>query len=802
MHNLLSDLRYGLRTLRKAPGFAVAAMLTVALGIAVNTAMFSVVNTVLVQPLPYADPGRLATIYEVEPELPKAPVTMPDLIDWRERNRSFESITAIQPRYAVLTGHDRPERVPLLAVTTDFFATVGVQPRLGRAFTAEEGRPGKENAVILSDEFFRTRFGGDRSLVGRTVRLDGGSYTVVGVMPPGFRFLTRWHFENDVWVPMVLQPNESMRGSHDRLAIGRLKRGVALEQARTEMSSIAAQLEREHPDTNGKIGADVVPLQADLTGNIREVLIALLGAVGFVLLIACANVANLLLARGVARRQEIALRAAMGATRARIVKQLLTESLLLAGIGGVAGLVLAYAAVAALRRIETLQIPRLGDVSVDPAVLLFSLVATAVAGVLSGLAPALLQSPRDLQSELKESTERTVAGSGRASWFRGVLVASELGLAVVLLIGAGLMIRSLNQLLATPLGFRPEGVFTAQISLPEKQYGSEEKTATFVRTLLERVRSIPGVTAAGVANKLPLKGGQNGTMIVEGEPHTGPQMEGPLVENSNVYPGYFKTMGIRLRAGRLFDESDLRKDFTGLIVNETFVRVLLKNSSPIGKRVSYDKNPPRWHEIVGVVADTRQHGLANPALPEAYALSVTPYLYLVAHTQLDPAGLAQSVRRELAGIDPDVPLAEVRTMGDILEQSSAANRIFMRLIGTFAAIALLLASIGIYGLMAFSMSQRRHEIGVRMALGATPRNVIGMAVASAARLVAAGTALGIVGALLLTHYLKSVLYEVSPLDPLTFCAVPVFLAVVALSASFIPALRATSIDPARALHEG
>ena len=801
MQNLLSDLCFGLRTLRKAPGFTAAAVLTIALGISVNTTMFSVVNTVLLQPLPYADSSRLMTVYEVEPELAKAPVTMPDLIDWRQRNRSFEAISSMQPRYAALTGRDRPERIAMLAVTGDFFATLGVRPRLGRAFTVEEETKGKEHVIILGDGLFRSRFGGDASIVGSTIRMDGSPYTVVGVMPPGFQFLSRWPFDSDALVPMVLEPNEQMRGSHDRLAFGRLKRGVTVEQARNEMSSIAAQLEREHPVSNGKIGAKVVPFHEDLTGGLREVLVALLGAVGFVLLIACANVANLLLARGAARRQEVAIRVAMGASRGRIVRQLLTESLLLAGGGGIAGLGLAYGAVTALRHIEGLRIPRLADVSVDPAVLGFSLAMTVAAGLLAGLAPAVLLAPRDLHGELKASADRTVAGSGRAKWLRGVLVASELALAVILLIGAGLMVRSLNRLLATPLGFQPEGVFTAQIWLPEKQYGSDDKAAVFARALLERVRSIPGVTSASVANKLPLRGGQNGTMIVEGEANTGPEMEGPLVENSSVYPGYFKTLGIPLRAGRLFEEADLRKDFGGLIVNETFVRVLLKNADPIGKRISYDKNPPHWHEIIGVVADNRQQGLATPALPEAYELSVTPFMTLVAHTQLDAAGLAEPVRREMATIDPDVPLAEVRTMENILDLSSAIHRIFVRLIGTFAGIALALAAIGIYGLVAFSMSQRRHEIGIRMALGATSRDVIGMALASAARLVAAGMVVGVAGALWLTQYLKSVLYQVSPLDALTFTAVPALLAAIALAASFIPAARAASTDPARTLRD-
>jgi putative ABC transport system permease protein len=599
---------------------------------------------------------------------------------------------------------------------------------------------------------------------------------------------------------MVLEKNERMRGSHDRFAIGRLKPGATAEQAQAEMTAIAAQLERQHPDTNGKIGARVIPYQQDLTARVRDLLLALLGAVGFVLLIACANVANLLLARGMARRQELAVRAALGATRWRLVRQLLTESVLLAAAGGAIGLCLAYGGVEALKRIETMNIARLADVSVDRTVLLYSVLITAAAGLLFGLVPAVLQSRRDLHAELQQSASRTVAGSGRASLLRSVLVASELGLAVVLLVGAGLMVRSLTRLLATPLGFRPEGVLTAGISLPEKQYGSAQKTTAFVGALLERVRAIPGVAAASVTSKLPLRGGQNGTMVVEGETYSNAEMEGPLVESSNVYPGYFQAMGIPVRAGRVFTEADLRPGFKGLIVNESFVRVLLHGASPLGKRISYDKKPPHWFEIIGVVADIRQHGIATSAMPEVYAPSAEPRLILVAHTRLEPSRLIEPVRKELAALDRDVPLAEVRTMQEIVDLSAGPNRTYMRLIGAFAAVALALAAIGIYGLIAFAMSQRNQEIGIRLALGATPRKVIAMVLGDAGKLIAAGLALGIGGAVAVTRYLKSLLYEVSPFDPATFAAVALFLAAVALSASFLPALRATSVDPSRALH--
>jgi putative ABC transport system permease protein len=802
MHSLLNDLRYAVRSLRTAPAFTTAAVVTIALGIGANTAIFSVVHTVLIRKLPYKDSDRLVMMYETEPELARAPVTMPDLIDWRERARGFEWIASVQPQFAVFSDGGQAERVLALSVTTDFFNTMGIQPALGRAFISDEAQRGRNNVVILSDALFHRRYGGDPGVIGRKVRIEGGVATVVGVMPPKFAFLNNYSFVNQAWFPMILEKDEGRRGSHDRFAIGRLKPGVTAKQAQTEMAAIAAQLEREHPDTNGKIGARIVPYQEDLTGRVHEILLALLGAVGFVLLIACANVANLLLARGMARRQELAIRAAMGATRERIVAQLLTESLLLAAIGGAIGLGLAYAAVSGLRQIEALGIARLGDISVNPAVLLYSLAVTATAGLLFGFFPAVLQSRHDLHTELKQSADRTVAGSGGASLFRSVLVAAELGLAVILLIGAGLMIRSVSRLMASPLGFRPEGVLTAQISLPEKQYGSDQKTAAFVRALLDRVRAIPGLTAASVANKIPLRGGQNGTMVVEGETYSNAEMEGPLVESSVVYPGYFKAMGIPVRAGRVFTDSDLQPGYTGLIVNDTFVRVLLHGAHPIGKRISYSKTPPHWQEIVGVVADTRQHGLTNPAMPEVYSLSATPFLTLVARTTLDPATLTEPIRKELAKVDRDVPLAEVRTMQDIVDSSAAPNRTYMRLIGVFAAVALALAAIGIYGLIAFAMSQRKHEIGIRLALGATPHRVIAMVLRDAGKLIAVGAVIGAGGALLVTKYLKSVLYEVSPFDPLTFAAVVAFLAAVAAAASLVPAIRATSIDPARALrHE-
>ncbi|HUI57856.1 MAG TPA: ABC transporter permease [Bryobacteraceae bacterium] len=800
MHILLSDLRYAFRMLRKAPGFTAAAVLTLALGIGLNTAIFSVVHTVLIQDLPYRQPDRLIDLHETEPQLPKAPVTMPDLIAWRERSHSFEAISSFRPEYAALTGGDRPERLPIMVVTPDFFSTLGVQPALGRSFSAEEGTKGHDAVVILSHGVFQRYFGGDRSVIGRTITLDGTPRAVVGIMPRRFQLLYRFQFPVDAWIPMVLVKGGN--SSHDRFALARLRPAVTLGQAQAEMTAIAAQLQRENPTGNWQIGTRLVPLREDVTGNVHDILVALVGAVGFVLLIACVNVANLLLARGIARGQELAVRAALGAGRARITRQLLTEALLLAVAGGGAGLLLAFAGVHALRFFESLTVPRLAETTINRAVLLYSCLITIGAGLLFGIAPPLSQSRRDLNTELRQSGERTVAGSGHATNLRGVLVAAEMGLAVVLLIGAGLMVRSVVRLLAVDPGFRPEGVITMQLSAPSSSYSTDEKLAAFARALLDRVRAIPGVTAASITNKLPLKGGWNGTVIVEGKPYSANVWEGPLVETSFVQPGYFQAMGIPLRAGRVFTESDLKKGSTAVIANQTFTRQFLPNENAIGRRVSQDREPPHWYEIVGVVGDALQRNLAQPPMPELYWPEVSPYMTLVAHTTLSPTGLIEPIRREVAAIDRDVPISEVHTMQDVLETSSAPARSYMRLIALFAAVALALASIGIYGLVSFTTSQRRHEIGIRMAMGATTFDIVKMALGSASKLVLGGVAAGVFGALILTQYLRSLLYAVSRFDPITFIAVPMFLAAVALAASLIPALRTGRVDVAAALrHE-
>ncbi|HVX66221.1 MAG TPA: ABC transporter permease [Bryobacteraceae bacterium] len=794
---MLRDIRYALRTLAKAPGFTLGAILTLALGIGANTAIFSVIHGVLIRPLPYRDPGRLVRIHETETELPRAPITGPDFLDYRAQSRLFESMASYAPDGASLTGGDRAERVQVTLNTYNLFSLLGVQPFLGRDFRPEdEGWEKHKPVVILSHGLWQRRFGSDRRVLERKIMLNGVPCDVVGVMPKNFRPL----WPADLWVADTPPSAENMRSSHDRFAVGRLAPNVTIAQARAEMSAIAKRLERAHPASNKAIGVNLVPLAEDVSGGIRSTLLVLSGAVALVLLIACANVANLLLARGSARREELAIRSALGANRWRIARQLLTESLVLAIAGGACGLLLAAWGIDLIRHSEALGIPRAEEIGVDRTLLAFSALLSIATGILFGIAPAFQLSRSELASELRASGGRTVAG-GR-SLLRGALVAAEIGLAVVLLAGAGLMVRSFWMLMAVEPGFHGAGVLTAETALPDSRYPKFENRSAFTRSLVERLRAIPGVQTASVTSKLPLNGGNNGTINAEGQPFTQGEMEGPLVEFSNIAPGYFRAMGIPVRAGRDFTERDFSARPNTVIVNQTLAARFFPNQNPLGKHITRNRNPPEWLEIVGVVGDTRQWGLAQPAIPELYHPFVTERVILVVRGTLPPERLAEAVRREVAAADKDLPLYSVRTMEEIIDDSAAWTRSRTTLLSLFAAVALALAAIGIYGLVSFSMTQRRHEIGIRIALGATRGDVLRLALAGSARLVAAGLAAGLACTFAFTRYLSSMLYGVKPVDPLTFVAVPLFLAAVAFAASLVPALRATSLRPAAALrHE-
>jgi putative ABC transport system permease protein len=796
---LLQDIRYAIRTLLNAPGFTLGATLTLALGIGANTAIFSLIQGVLIRPLPYRDPGRLVRIHATEPVgYDRMPTTGPDFVDFRRRSRLFETMASLAPDGANLTGGDRPDRVQLAQISFNFFSVFGVRPMLGRDLSpADEWDEGKPLVMVLSYGLWQRAFGTDPKIVGRKITLDGHPCEVVGVMPKDFHPIVA----ADLWFPVTQPTAEDMRGSHDRYAIGRLKPGVTIERAQAEMTSIAQQLQSEHPITNKGIGVNLVALATDVTGGVRNTLLVFLFAVAFVVLIACVNVANLLLARGTARQHELSVRTAMGASRWRVVRQLLTESLVLALCGGALGLLMAVWGVDALRHSSALGIPRADEVGVDSTVLAYSALASILTGLFFGLAPALQLSNCDLGKNVRESGSRTVA-SGRGSSLRGALVSAEIALGMVLLVGSALMLRSFVRLISVDPGFHAAGVLTAQAELPDLPIRTYEDKLSFNRQLIERLRAIPGVTSAAVTSKLPLAGGNNGTIIAEGQPFSENAWDGPLVEFSYTLPGYFHTMGIPLLAGRDFTGQDFAKNSSSVVVNQALVRRFFPHANPIGKRISHERKPPKWREIVGVVGDTRQWGLAQAPIPEMYWPSASNGFVIVIRAASDPKQLTDSVRREVAALDKDLPLYHVQAMDELVADSSASSRSRTALVGLFAAVALTLAAIGVYGLVSFSMSLRRHEIGIRVALGAGRRDVIIMALRDSGKLIAAGLALGLSCSFALTRYLASELFEVSPMDPLTFVAVPLFLVAVALAASYIPAQRAAAVDPAIALrHE-
>jgi putative ABC transport system permease protein len=800
---MLYDLRYALRMLRKTPGVTVAAVLALALGIGANTAIFSVVHGVLLRPLAYRDSSRLVLAWETEPDLPQAPLTSPDFLDWKEQNRVFEQLEAMAFAGLNLTGRDRPVRLEGARITPGFLRMVGVAPALGRDFLPEEDQPGRNQVVILSHAAWVEHFGSDRQIAGKSVTLDGNRYTVVGVMPPQFR--TFAPLREEIWIPFTMRKTDS-RGSHFLAAIGRLKPGVTIQQAQTEISGIAARLSKAYPATNTGIGARLVPLQEQMVGRIRPTLLALLGAVGFVLLIACANVAALLLARATARRQEMALRTALGAPRFRLIRQLLSESGLLALAGGTLGVVLAYWGIQALKLARGANIPRLEEVSIDPQVLAFTAAISLLTGLLFGLVPALQYSRVDLTSTLKETGTHGASALGwRRIWGRAgsFLVAAEVALSLMLAICSGLMVKSFLRLVNQEFGFRPTNVLTTRLFLPQSRYKEPRQWGDFFRTLTERIRALPGVQEAATTSKLPLRGGNNGVVLIEGRPAPVGNLNGTLVEHSPVSPAYFRAMGIPLRRGRTFEETDEREDARPVaVINESMARRFWPGENPLGKRFSWDRNPPRWIEVVGVVADVRQQGLERAALPESYlvyAREPRPAQVLVVRTALDPQRLQPALLDQLRQMDKDLPALATLTMQQILDEQSSARRFQTALFGTFAVLALLLASIGIYGVFSHLVAQRNREIGLRMALGAQPghilRSVLGQAMARAA----AGVAAGIAGALALSRVLSSLLFEVQPTDLPTYAAVALFLLAVAAAASYLPAYRAARVDPMVAL---
>ncbi|HEX8719431.1 MAG TPA: ABC transporter permease [Pyrinomonadaceae bacterium] len=798
------DLRFGVRTLLKSPAFTVVAVLSLALGIGANTAIFSVVNGILLRPLPYPEPDRIVDVWHTPPQASFPgqrifSVSPANYLDWKQQSRSFEQMAVYQYAGFSLSDGGEPVRVTGAAVSSDLFSVLRSPVGRGRAFSAEEEQPGRDQVVVLGHGLWQRAFGANPDIVGRTVNLNSRGYTVVGVMPPGFEFPE----EAELWVPLAWGAEERQtRAIHDYTVVARLKQGVALEQARAEMNTISSRLEQQYPEDNKGWGATVVPLHEDLVGDVRPALLVLFSAVGFVLLIACANVANLMLARGANRRKEIALRIALGATRGRIVRQLLCESVLLAVVGGLLGLLLARWGAQLLVRLSSGSLPHASEVGVDAWALGFTLLVSVAAGALAGIAPALQFSRNEISETLKQGTGRTGGGSVRQRT-RRALVVVEVALSLILLVGAGLMIRSFWKLQNVDPGFDTSNALTLRVPLAPPRYAEPQQQLAFHDRVLEQIRALPGVVAAGSTTTLPLTGGgSKQPFTVEGQPAP-PVAEQPLAQTRYVSPDYFRAAGIPVRRGRAFDDRDGDGAPQVVIISEAMARRFFPGQDPVGQRLT-----PSFHlkqgarEIVGVVGDVKSSGLdaemaATMYLP--YRQSPRPWLSFVVRTASDPQGLVQPVTRAVYSVDKEQAVTGVRTMEQVLAESLSGRRFNMTLLITFAALALLLAAVGVYGVMSYTVMLRRRELGIRMALGARAGDVLRLVLGQGLALTLVGVAVGLAGAYGLTRLMASLLYGVTATDFLTFGSVSGVIVVVGLLASFLPARRATKVDPLVAL---